>query len=58
MRLILAETLRSVLTIKPINLKTNQMYQFKVLIAKTIASAAIIFTLIGSLALVEFLISL
>ena len=34
------------------------MYQFKVLIAKTIASAAIIFTLIGSLALIEFLISL
>jgi hypothetical protein len=34
------------------------MYQFKVLIAKTVASLAIIFTLIGSLALVEFLINL
>ena len=34
------------------------MYQFKVYLAKTVASLAIIFTLIGTLALVEFLISL
>jgi len=34
------------------------MYKLKVLTAKTIASVAIIFCLIGSLALVEFLINL
>jgi hypothetical protein len=34
------------------------MHNLKVLIAKTIASVAIIFTLIGSLAFVEFLINL
>lgn len=34
------------------------MHNLKVLLAKTIASVAIIFTLIGSLALVQFLISL
>jgi hypothetical protein len=34
------------------------MYQFKVYLAKTVASLAIIFCLIGSLALVEFLINL
>jgi hypothetical protein len=35
-----------------------KMHNLKVLIAKTIASAAIIFTLMGSLAFVEFLINL